>query len=59
MAVKLRPESNGRGPGFVKSAAFGDSLPMGSMYRRRRFPPEIVSHSVWLGQRFTLGFRDL
>ncbi len=31
---------------------------MGSLYRRHRFPPEIISHAVWLYHRFTLSFRD-
>ena len=32
---------------------------MESLYRRHRFPPEIISHVVWLYQRFTLSFRDV
>jgi putative transposase len=28
-------------------------------YYRYRFPPEIISHSVWLYHRFTLSFRDV
>jgi putative transposase len=28
-------------------------------YRRHRFPPEIVSHAVWLCYRFALSFRDV
>ena len=32
---------------------------MGSLYRRHRFPPEIISHAVWLYHRFTLSFRDV
>ena len=28
-------------------------------YRRHRFPPEIISHAVWLYHQFTLNFRDL
>ena len=31
---------------------------MESLYRRHRFPPEIISHAVWLYHRFTLSFRD-
>ena len=27
-------------------------------YRGYRFPPEIISHAVWLYQRFSLSFRD-
>ena len=27
-------------------------------YHRYRFPPEIVSHAVWLYRRFSLSFRD-
>ena len=28
-------------------------------YRRHRFPPEIISHAVWLYHRFALSFRDI
>ena len=28
-------------------------------YRRYRFPPEIISHAVWLYHRFGLSFRDV
>jgi putative transposase len=28
-------------------------------YRRHRFPPEIISHCVWLYFRFALSFRDI
>ena len=28
-------------------------------YPRHRFPPEIISHAVWLYHRFTLSFRDV
>ena len=27
-------------------------------YRSYRFPPEIISHAVWLYYRFCLSFRD-
>lgn len=27
-------------------------------YHRYRFPPEIISHAVWLCHRFCLSFRD-
>src|SRR5438477_4741804 len=30
-----------------------------SLYRRHRFPPEIISHCVWLYFRFSLSFRDV
>src|SRR5467141_2128593 len=30
-----------------------------SLYRRHRFPSEIISHCVWLYFRFTLSFRDV
>ena len=30
-----------------------------SNYRGHRFPPEIISHAVWLYHRFTLSFRDI
>ncbi len=32
---------------------------MESLYRGLRFPPEIISHAVWLYHRFTLSFRDV
>ncbi len=32
---------------------------MGSLQRRHRFPPEIISDAVWLYYRFTLSFRDV
>ena len=28
-------------------------------YYRHRFPPEVISHAVWLYHRFTLSFRDI
>ena len=28
-------------------------------YRRYRFPPDIISHAVWLYHRFGLSFRDV
>ena len=28
-------------------------------YRGHRFPPEIISHAVWLYHRFRLSFRDV
>jgi len=28
-------------------------------YRGYRFPPEIISHAVWLYFRFSLSFRDV
>jgi putative transposase len=30
-----------------------------SLYRRHRFPSEIISHRVWLYFRFSLSFRDV
>jgi len=30
-----------------------------SRYRRHRFPPEIISHAIWLYNRFSLSFRDI
>ena len=30
-----------------------------SLYHRHRFPPEIISHCVWLYFRFALSFRDV
>ena len=28
-------------------------------YKNHRFPPEIISHAVWLYHRFCLSFRDV
>ncbi len=28
-------------------------------YKRHRFPPEIISYSVWLSFRFALSYRDV
>ena len=28
-------------------------------FKRHRFPPEVISHTVWLYARFTLSFRDV
>ena len=28
-------------------------------YHGHRFPPEIISHAVWLYYRFSLSFRDV
>ena len=33
--------------------------PRRSPYRRHRFPPDIISHAVWLYYRFCLSFRDV
>jgi putative transposase len=30
-----------------------------ALYRRHRFPAEVISHAVWLYFRFNLGFRDV
>src|SRR3712207_3234891 len=30
-----------------------------ALYRRHRFPAEIISHAVWLYFRFALSFRDV
>ena len=30
-----------------------------SLYRRHRFPPEIIAHAVWLYHRFSLSFREV
>ncbi len=28
-------------------------------FKRHRFPPNIIRHSIWLYARFTLSFRDV
>jgi putative transposase len=30
-----------------------------SLYRRHRFPPEIISYAVYLYYRFTVSYRDV
>jgi putative transposase len=30
-----------------------------SLYRRRRFPPEIIRHAAWLYYRFCFSHRDV
>ncbi len=30
-----------------------------SLYRRHRFPGEVISHAVWLYSRFLLSYRDV
>ena len=30
-----------------------------NFYHGYRFPPEIISHSVWMYHRFSLSFRDV
>ena len=53
--------ANCSGDGIVKLgrrlAELGDDEPPAS-YHRYRFPPEIISHAVWLYHRFCLSFRD-
>lgn len=34
-------------------------LPSASLYRRHRFPAEIISHCVELSFRFSLSYRDV
>ena len=45
--------------GLVKFLLVGDDRSVKSFYRGHRFPPEIISHAVWLYYRFTLSFRDV
>ena len=48
--------------GIVKLSCGWRSRPMTSQppsYRGYRFPPEIISHAVWLYHRFSLSFRDV
>ena len=28
-------------------------------YKRHRYPPQIISHKIWLYHRFTLSYRDI
>lgn len=36
-----------------------DTLSVSPLYKNHRFPPEIMSHAVWLYFRFCLSFRDV
>ncbi len=33
--------------------------PPAHRYKNHRFPPEIISHAVWLYHRFSLSFREV
>jgi putative transposase len=33
--------------------------PASALYKRHRYPPEIIAHVVWLYFRFTLSYRDV
>ena len=33
--------------------------PSAPTYKRHRFPPEIIAHTVWLYFRFALSYRDV
>jgi putative transposase len=35
------------------------TIPTAPNYRGYRFPPEIISHCIWLSFRFSLSFRDI
>jgi putative transposase len=43
----------------VAVSGIGDNLGMTISYKGHRFPPEVISYSVWLYHRFTLSFRDV
>ena len=36
-----------------------NTLPSTTLYKRHRFPAEIISHGVWLYFRFCLSYRDV
>jgi hypothetical protein len=36
-----------------------NALPATNLYKRHRFPAEIISRSVWLYHRFSLSYRDV
>ncbi len=50
--------AGGGAAGIVNLASCWQSYRMPS-YRGYRFPPEIISHAVWLYHRFALSFRDV
>ena len=41
--------------GHLRSPVKMDSI----CFKRRRFPPDIIRHAVWLYARFTLSYRDV
>jgi putative transposase len=57
--INKKQHQRGRPAGIVKLTTVGENRLMESLYRRHRFPPEIISHAVWLYHRFTLSFRDV
>jgi hypothetical protein len=36
-----------------------NARPASNLYKRHRFPTEIISHCVWLYFRFSLSYRDV
>lgn len=36
-----------------------ETTPSPALYKSHRFPPEIISHCVWLYYRFSLSYRDI
>jgi transposase-like protein len=42
----------------VKILRSGDNSEM-DIYKRHRFPPEIISYAVWLYHRFNLSHQDI
>ena len=36
-----------------------NTSPTSDLYKRHRFPAEIISHCVWLYYRFSLSYRDV
>jgi putative transposase len=36
-----------------------NTSPTTDLYKRHRFPVEIISHCVWLSYRFSLSYRDV
>jgi putative transposase len=42
-----------------KSWGDNEGMNLSSLYKRHRFPPEIISYCVWLYFRFPLSYRDI
>ena len=46
-------------PGQGQTTGMTPPAPTTQLYKRHRFPAEIISHCVWLYFRFSLSYRDV
>ena len=57
-AWSARVRSVGARHRIPRDERLGSQQPVGGSYHGYRFPPDIISHAVWLYHRFCLSFRD-